>query len=183
MAKISLGFVKREAEPEKLEAVKITVRGIDGEFQRMIATLKIEKKQLAKELKHEKRIKRELVKLHKMLLRLGKKVAERSALLAHVYALQRDNPEKSLALLNEIERLDSEIGPLYKEMSDTLTKHTIPDIAEMYQEMDLNKEQIKNIREIANTITNRLGQIMTSFNIQEAETVRRNIYFTNPGLR
>ncbi len=183
MAKKFLGFVEPSVEPQRVEAFKITIKGIDGEYQRMIALLKIEKKQLANEIKHEKRIKRELVKLHKMLLHLGKKVAERSAVLAHVYALQGDDPQRALTLLNDVERLDSEIGPLYNEMSTTLRKHTIPDIAEMYNEMGLNKEQIKNIREIANTITNRLGQIMSSFNIQEPETIRRNIYFTNPRLR
>ncbi len=183
MTKKFLGFIPPPAEAKKVEAIKITVKGIDGEYQRMIALLRIEKKQLANEIKHEKRIKRELVKLHKMLLRLGKKVTERSAVLAHAYALQPDDPQKALDLLNDVEKLDSEIGPLYNEMATTLRKHTIPDIAEMYSEMDLNKEQIKNIREIANTITNRLGQIMASFNIQEVETVRRNIYFTNPSLR
>ncbi len=63
MGKITLGFVKeRTSVEEKGEEEKITIRGIDRDFDKMVSVLQLEKKQIVKDLKLEKKIKKELVR-------------------------------------------------------------------------------------------------------------------------
>ncbi|MBI4152117.1 hypothetical protein HY495_00265 [Candidatus Woesearchaeota archaeon] len=140
MGKIPLGFVK---PPEKKSVEeKVVMRGIEAEFEKMAALLELEKKQLARDLKVEKKIKRELVKIHKRIQKLEKKVQRRQTLSAQAYGLQTHQPEKALALLDQIDGIDNELGPEMKSIGDELEKHTLAELSLIYKGADLSKENI-----------------------------------------
>lgn len=185
MAKI-FGF-GRKAEEEKKGETSVVVRAVEKEFQGMIRQLELEEEAYVHLLVLETRVRKELVKLYKLIKKLEKKVAKRNALLAQCRASAMDFPKKSLELLNSIEALDREIIPEAEEISKELSKHTLPDIAEFYKEMDLSNEQIKQVRGLANTLQvtlNTLVQpIYETVRNQQADSLRRDILMRNPSLK
>ncbi|MBI2102317.1 hypothetical protein HYT55_00625 [Candidatus Woesearchaeota archaeon] len=184
MAKIPLGFVKeRTSAEQKGEEENVTLRGIDNDFDKMVSILQLEKKQLVKDLKLEKKIKKELVTIHKKIQKLEKEIKQRQTLLAQVYAIQKDNPRRALVLLEEIDRMDAHIGPQFKPISDNLEKHAVAELSLLYQGISLSREEVVAIRGIANTLSARLNQLGNQINLQETEGIRRNIYYHNQNLR
>ncbi len=149
----------------------------------MISVLQLEKKQLVKDLKLEKKIKKELVKIHKKIQKLEKEIKQRQTLLAQVYAVQKDNPKRALNLLEEIDRMDANIGPKFKPLLEGLEKHAVAELSILYHGISLSREDVIAIRGIANTLSARLGQLNNQINLQETENIRRNIYYHNQSLR
>src|SRR3990167_6975158 len=103
MAKIPLGFIKgHSSKEEKGVQEKIALHGIDAEFDKMTSLLQLGKKQLVSNLKLEKKIKRELVRIHKRIVKVEKDLKVRQTLLAQIYAVQRDDPQRALDLLEKV---------------------------------------------------------------------------------
>lgn len=184
MAKVALGFIKERtgSEEKKGTEEKVALRGIEREFDRMLAALQVEKKKLASSLRLEKKIKRELVKIHKRIKKLEELVVQRGTLLARIKTLQRSSPKEALALLEKVEKIDAEIGPMSKEISDELLRHTLPEIAELYEGVNLSREEIVAIRDVALTLGESLNQVMYPVNYQEPENIRKSIYYNHPSL-
>jgi len=183
MVKEVVGFVERDVAKKKEVEEKVVLRGIENEFQRMLTVLQVEKKKLTQNLRLEKKIKRELVKIHKRILNLGKLIDQRSAVVARVKAQSRDRPKEALKAIEEVEKIDSRVGPLFNEISRDLNQHTLQEIAELYSGVNLSREEIAAIRDLALTLGEHLSQVMGPINLQEMEHIRRNIYYQNPQLR
>ena len=183
MVKEVVGFVERDVAKKKEVEEKVVLRGIENEFQRMLTVLQVEKKKLTQNLRLEKKIKRELVKIHKRILNLGKLIDQRSAVVARVKAQSRDRPKEALKAIEEVEKIDSRVGSLFNEISRDLNQHTLQEIAELYSGVNLSREEIAAIRDLALTLGEHLSQVMGPINLQEMEHIRRNIYYQNPQLR
>lgn len=184
MGKIPLGFVKDRVSAEKKgDEEQITLHGISSDFNKMISVLQLEKKQLVKDLKLEKKIKKELVQIHKKIQKLETEIKPRQTLLAQARALERDNPQKVLVLLEEIDKIDAHIGPQFKPISDELEKHTLVEMSLLYKGVDLSREEVLAIRSIANTLSNRLSLLGGQADLSEIQNLRTRIYARNPHLR
>lgn len=176
MPKIPLGFLKERTSAEgRGKEERLTLRGIDAEFDRMVSVLQLEKKQLIKDLKLEKKIKKELIQIHKQIQKLEKDISKRQTLLAQVYAIQWDNPNRALSLLKDIEELDVELEPKFKPIFLELEKHALAELSILYKGVDLSREEILAIRGIANTLGSRLSQLSNMVNLHETENLRKNI--------
>jgi|SRR3989344_7883949 len=175
MAKIAIGFIK--PSEKKGAEVKVILRGIEAEFDKMASLLELGREELARDLKVEKKIKRELVKIHKRIQKVEKKFQRRQNLFAQAYGKQTLQPRSALELLNNIDQIDDELGPEMKSIGDELEKHTIAELSLVYKGADLSKENIISIRSIANTLYNRLSQLNSHINLQETESIRRQIRF------
>tara|TARA_Y100000310_G_C20528914_1_gene737480 strand:- start:177 stop:737 length:561 start_codon:yes stop_codon:yes gene_type:complete len=184
MAKKILGFIGKEEE-EKKEEVALNLRGIDKEYQKMISALTAGEKTLTEEILLEKKIKRELVKLHKRINKIEKDVSKRNAWLANSQALQQNHPGKALRLIRKIEELDAELGPKIKVLSKDISKHNLQEFAEVYENIELSKEQITHIKTISDNLYVRLSTLVAPLNraFQELGEMKRSIMFNNPGLK
>ena len=184
MVKRRIGFIQPKEEENKAE---IAIKGIDKEFQRLISNLEMEENISLNELSLEKKIKKELVRLHKWILKLQKKIEKRNVLMAKCEGYITNFPKKSLELLDEIGKLDYEIMPEVQEIFKELNKHTLPEVAELYKEMELSISQIRHIRSIASTLGSTLNNLVRPINQavqnQYLEMLKRDLLLNNPTLR
>ena len=182
MAKIGFG---RSSDDEKIEEEKIIIRNIDRGFLSMMRELGIEKKEHQRMAQLEKIIRRELLKLHKKLKKLSKKIKVREDLFRQAKVLSSERPKKSLELIDQIDALDQEIQPKAKELFESITKHSIPEIHEIYKEMDITKQNKENLRILANNLSSRLSTLMREINEtsgQALKMTKQNILRVNPNL-
>jgi hypothetical protein len=187
MGKGKIGFL-RENEGEKEERqVEVKIRNIEAGFKKMISGLKLDERIYLEELELERKIRKELIKIYLRLKALEKKIVKREILSNQADSHFRDFPQRSLELLPEIEALDAEIMPEANAIQQEISKHTLPDVDEIYKEIKLSDEQIKHIRTLASTLNSNLVTSMKT--IQEdnqtrrTESMRRTILMNHPELK
>ncbi len=185
MATRPIGFLRREEQ--KQQAEQVTVKNIEKEFKSMISQLDLDEEIFVKELAIEKKIMKELIKIYKQIRKLEQIITKRNKLAVQCSALITDYPKKSLQLLEEIGEMDYQIIPKADEIYKEISKHFLSDVSELYKGMELSKEQIKNIRSLANTLATTLSSsvspIQESIQNQKLEFIRRSILARHPGLK
>jgi hypothetical protein len=186
--KRDIGFNRGEVnEAEKEKTLDVKIKDIDKEFSRVISELGMEEELYLTELTIEKVIRKELTKLHKRIKKIEKKISKRNNLVNQCRAQASDIPENSLELITKIQGLDEEISPEADTLFKDIAKHSIPDIDELYKNIDLSEKQIKHIRVLVNNLSIRLSNMMRPVNEaiqgQQLESMRREILMKNPHLK
>ncbi|MBI2669101.1 hypothetical protein HYX14_04635 [Candidatus Woesearchaeota archaeon] len=175
------GAEKKETEPE------IVVANVEKDFSKMISELEVEENMQSKLLAIEKAVRKELIRLYKKIKKMEKRIKKRNTLFLQCQTYSADYPQKSLELLNQIEKLDAEIIPeadkLYKEIS----QHTLSEVADVYKQLDLSNEEIKHIRFVSNSLAATFSTLMRPVHEavqgQQIESFRRNILLRHPDLK
>ena len=180
-----IGFLQNEDE-EAVAEEEIVIRDVDRGFLSMMKEMKIDEKEHQRMAQLEKAIRRELLILHRKLKRLSKKISEREGLFRQAQVLANKKPKAALEIIDQVDALDKEIQPKAKELFEGIAKHSIPEIHEMYREMELTNENKNDLQVLANNLSLKLTTLMREINETGGDSLRKtkaNIIRVNPNLQ
>ncbi len=185
MGSRKIGFLQEENR-SKSKKEEVRIRDVENSFKTMISGLKLDETIYLQEIKLERKIRKELIKIYLRIKKLEKKIAQRELLSNQASSHYQDFPKKALDLLPEIEALDKEIMPEANKIQQEISKHTLADIAEIYKDIQLSDEQIKHVRTLANTLnatlTTSMKAVFEDVQKQQTDSMRRSILMRHPEL-
>jgi hypothetical protein len=160
---------------------------IEQEFKDMIHQLEMDEELAKKHLAIDEKVRSELIRIFRYVQQLEQKINTRNALLNRCKAYRNDFPQKSLELIDKIIKLDEDIVQEEEKLSKELSKHMLPDIAEIYKGIELSDESRKHIRTLSYTfsskISNLISPIRHEFYSRTLDGMRSEILVTHPELR
>lgn len=166
-------------QPEEKTTPSMPLEEIDSAFQGMIRELKVEEHFLSDQLKMDQQIRQEIVSLYAKFKEIEDKVQTRRILMSHCRAKMNDFPKECIEMLKEIDTYDDQILKETQELFNSISKHQLHEVAEIYKKVQLSTDETKRITSIANMLSDLLseisGPIRRSFDGQETEMMRRNI--------
>ncbi len=179
MGKIGFLVSEEKKEPE------IAVVNVERDFKKMISELELEETMQLKLASLERVVRKELARIYKKIKKLEKKIIRRNKLGLQVDSYSENFPQKSLDILNQIEKLDAEIIPEVDRIRKEIFKHMPAEVAEMYKELKLSNDEIKHIRFLANSLSATLSVLARPVyeSAQQTEQMRRQILMHHPNLK
>ena len=185
--KIHPGFESHRIwPPEPGKNVESALGDVEEGFKTLISELEIDENLAKEHLAIDEKIRKELVRLYGKIKDIESKIKKRHNLENQANAYQKDYPEKTLELLHQIDEMDHDIMPQADALSREISEHCLPDVANIYKNLQLIADDVKRLRSLAMTLSSKLSSIMqivyAATSQQQTDAMRRHIITTHPHL-